>query len=112
MFKTLWQSLKTGVVTTAYPRSSAAVSNRARGKPEIDWANWTDPRPAAAVCPTGAIECGDGPGAAALDLGKCVFCGLCAEADTVPSTGLAAPPGVLVSIATFSSTRFALRSMP
>lgn len=81
MFKTLWQSLKTGVVTTAYPRSSAAVSNRARGKPEIDWANWTDARPAAAVCPTGAIECGDGPGAAALDLGKCVFCGLCAEAD-------------------------------
>ena len=81
MFKNIWQSLKTGVVTTAYPRSAAAVSNRARGKPEIDWANWTDARPAAAVCPTGAIECGDGAAAPVLDLGKCVFCGLCAEAD-------------------------------
>jgi Ni,Fe-hydrogenase III small subunit/formate hydrogenlyase subunit 6/NADH:ubiquinone oxidoreductase subunit I len=87
MFETLRQSLKTGVVTTSYPATPAEVSRRARGKPEIDWANWQDARPAAAVCPTGAIECRDGAGtptatrAATLDLGKCIFCGLCADVD-------------------------------
>ena len=87
MFETLRQSLKIGVVTTSYPDTPAEVSRRSRGKPEIDWANWRDARPAAAVCPTGAIECRDeaGPSAATrtatLDLGKCIFCGLCADVD-------------------------------
>jgi Ni,Fe-hydrogenase III small subunit/formate hydrogenlyase subunit 6/NADH:ubiquinone oxidoreductase subunit I len=87
MFETLRQSLKIGVVTTSYPATPAEVSRRARGKPEIDWANWKDARPAAAVCPTGAIECRDEsapPNAirtATLDLGKCIFCGLCADVD-------------------------------
>jgi Ni,Fe-hydrogenase III small subunit/formate hydrogenlyase subunit 6/NADH:ubiquinone oxidoreductase subunit I len=87
MFETLRQSLKIGVVTTSYPDTPAEVSRRARGKPEIDWANWRDTRPAAAVCPTGAIECRDEAGTpaatrtATLDLGKCIFCGLCAEVD-------------------------------
>ena len=87
MFETLLQSLKIGVVTTSYPATPAEVSRRARGKPEIDWANWKDARPAAAVCPTGAIECRDesaSPNAirtATLDLGKCIFCGLCADVD-------------------------------
>jgi Ni,Fe-hydrogenase III small subunit/formate hydrogenlyase subunit 6/NADH:ubiquinone oxidoreductase subunit I len=87
MFETLRQSLKIGIVTTSYPDTPAEVSRRARGKPEIDWANWQDARPAAAVCPTGAIECRDeaGPSAATrtatLDLGKCIFCGLCADVD-------------------------------
>lgn len=87
MFETLRQSLKVGVVTTSYPDTPAEVSRRARGKPEIDWANWRDARPAAAVCPTGAIECHDEAGRpaatrmATLDLGKCIFCGLCADVD-------------------------------
>jgi Ni,Fe-hydrogenase III small subunit/formate hydrogenlyase subunit 6/NADH:ubiquinone oxidoreductase subunit I len=87
MFETLRQSLKIGVVTTSYPDTPAEVSRRARGKPEIDWANWRDARPAAAVCPTGAIECRDEAGTlaatrtATLDLGKCIFCGLCADVD-------------------------------
>jgi Ni,Fe-hydrogenase III small subunit/formate hydrogenlyase subunit 6/NADH:ubiquinone oxidoreductase subunit I len=81
MFDILRQSWKTGVVTTSYPRTAADVSVRARGKPEIDWPNWKDARPAAAVCPTGAISFQDAGGSrlARLDLGKCVFCGLCAE---------------------------------
>ena len=84
MFETLRQSLKTGVVTTNYPATPAEISNCARGKPEIDWANWKDARPATAVCPTGAISFQDDvkTRAATLDLGKCIFCGLCAEADT------------------------------
>ncbi len=83
MFEVLGKSLKTGVVTTRYPDTPPEVSQRARGKPEIDWANWKDARPAAAICPTEAIEVKDADGvrAVTLDLGKCVFCGLCADVD-------------------------------
>jgi Ni,Fe-hydrogenase III small subunit len=54
-----------------------------RGRPEIDFANWKDARPSAAICPTGAIAFEDiaRVRTATLDLGKCVFCGLCAEVD-------------------------------
>jgi Ni,Fe-hydrogenase III small subunit/Fe-S-cluster-containing hydrogenase component 2 len=83
MFEILRQSLKTGVVTTSYPQTPPEVSRRARGKPEIDWTNWKDARPAAAICPTGAISFQDAGGQriARLDLAKCIFCGLCADAD-------------------------------
>ncbi|MBI2949175.1 MAG: NADH-quinone oxidoreductase subunit NuoB [Verrucomicrobia bacterium] len=83
MFDVLRQSLNTGVVTTTYPAASPEVSNRARGRPEIDWAQWKDARPAAAVCPTGAIAFADEGTrrTASLDLGQCVFCGLCADVD-------------------------------
>ena len=75
--------MKTGVVTTSYPQTPPEVSSRARGKPQIDWATWKDARPAAAICPTGAISYQDANGerVARLDLGECIFCGLCAEAD-------------------------------
>ena len=83
MFETLRQSLKTGVVTTKYPDTPPEVTARARGKPEIDWANWKDARPASAICPTGAISYEDHAGqrVARLDLAKCIFCGLCADVD-------------------------------
>ncbi len=81
MFEILRQSLRTGVVTTTYPATPAEVSPHARGRPEIDWEQWQDARPAAAICPTGAISVADEPAgrAVTLDLGKCIFCGLCAE---------------------------------
>ena len=83
MFETLRQSLKVGVVTTSYPQTPPEFSSRARGKPEIDWANWKDARPATAICPTGAISYEDANGqrVARLDLAKCIFCGLCADVD-------------------------------
>ena len=83
MLETLRQSLKTGVVTTTFPKTPPEVSSRARGKPEIDWAKWKDARAATAICPTGAIEFYDDSATrtATLDLGKCIFCGLCADAD-------------------------------
>ena len=83
MFETLRQSLKTGVVTTNYPDTPPEVSARARGRPDIDWANWKDARPASAICPTGAIDYEDhlGQRVARLDLAKCIFCGLCADVD-------------------------------
>jgi Ni,Fe-hydrogenase III small subunit/formate hydrogenlyase subunit 6/NADH:ubiquinone oxidoreductase subunit I len=84
MFETLRQSFKTGGVTTSYPQTPPEVSTRARGKPEIDWANWKDARPATAICPTGAISYQDANGqrVARLDLAKCIFCGLCADMDS------------------------------
>jgi Ni,Fe-hydrogenase III small subunit/formate hydrogenlyase subunit 6/NADH:ubiquinone oxidoreductase subunit I len=83
MLQILRKSFAVGVVTTNYPQTPAEVSSHTRGQPEIDFGNWKDARPAAAICPTGAIACADGNGVrtASLDLGKCVFCGLCAEAD-------------------------------
>jgi len=83
MFEILRKSLETGVVTTRYPATPVEVAPNARGRPEIDWAHWLDARPAARVCPTGAIEYADAAGVrtASLDLSKCVFCGLCADVD-------------------------------
>jgi Ni,Fe-hydrogenase III small subunit/formate hydrogenlyase subunit 6/NADH:ubiquinone oxidoreductase subunit I len=83
MFGILGKSLSTGVVTTDYPATPPEISARARGKPEIDWANWRDARPGAAICPTGAISFNDlnGQRTVRLDLSKCIFCGLCAEVD-------------------------------
>jgi Ni,Fe-hydrogenase III small subunit/formate hydrogenlyase subunit 6/NADH:ubiquinone oxidoreductase subunit I len=83
MFGILGKSLKTGVVTTAYPIAASELPSSARGKPEIDWPNWKDARPATAICPTAAITFQDSNGQrhAQLDLSKCTFCGLCAEAD-------------------------------
>ena len=83
MFEILRKSFSTGVVTTSYPATPPEVSSRARGRPEIDWSNWKDARPATAICPTGAISHQDtyGQRVAKLDLAKCIFCGLCADVD-------------------------------
>jgi Ni,Fe-hydrogenase III small subunit/formate hydrogenlyase subunit 6/NADH:ubiquinone oxidoreductase subunit I len=84
MFEILRKSLKTGVVTSDYPSAPAEVSEFARGRPEFDFAKWKDARPAAAICPTGALSVADQNGTRTVrfDLGNCTFCGLCAEADS------------------------------
>jgi len=83
MLQILRKSFATGIVTTDYPEGPPAISSHARGRPEIDFGKWNDARPAAAVCPTGAIAFTDTETTrtASLDLGKCIFCGLCAEVD-------------------------------
>jgi len=83
MFDILRKSLSTGVVTTGYPKTAAQLSSGARGRPQIDYPKWMDARGAVAACPTGALACADTAGtrSVTLDLGKCTFCGLCAEAD-------------------------------
>ncbi len=77
MFKILQKTLATGIVTKAYPAELAQVSEHFRGRPK-----WTDARPAAEVCPTGAISLRDSDDSrkVTVDYGLCVFCGLCAEA--------------------------------
>jgi Ni,Fe-hydrogenase III small subunit/formate hydrogenlyase subunit 6/NADH:ubiquinone oxidoreductase subunit I len=81
MFDILRESFRTGVVTTSFPQTPPDVSPAARGNLEINFPAWRDPGPAAAVCPVAAISSADRAGirAVEVDLGKCVFCGLCAE---------------------------------
>jgi len=84
MFEILTKSLATGIVTKPFPPAPGSpTSGFGRGRPQIDFANWKDARPGSASCPTGALSCTDNQGkrTAVLDLGKCTFCGLCAEAD-------------------------------
>ncbi len=82
MFKILHQTLRTGIVTADYPAGPARFAERFRGRPAFDLENWSDARPAAAACPTGAIEvCDNGTQRrVTVDYGRCVFCGECASA--------------------------------
>src|SRR5262245_11332087 len=81
MFKILQKTFQTGVATTAYPSMPAKISDQFRGRPSFDFAKWTDARPAAEACPTGAISICDDEGSrrVTVDYGLCVFCGLCAD---------------------------------
>lgn len=81
MFKILQKTLSTGTVTVNYPTEPAKVSEQFRGRPSFDFEKWTDARPAAEVCPTGAISVHDKRASrtVTVDYGLCVFCGLCAE---------------------------------
>jgi Ni,Fe-hydrogenase III small subunit/formate hydrogenlyase subunit 6/NADH:ubiquinone oxidoreductase subunit I len=86
MFEILRKSLATGIVTTAFPPEPPSGEARlGRGRPEIAFKSWKDARPAATACPTAAIACTDSANlrTVTFDLGKCTFCGLCAEADPV-----------------------------
>ena len=84
MFKIIQKTIATGIVTTKYPGEPAQISDRFRGRPSFDFEKWKDARPAAEVCPTGAISvCDEGDSRrVTVDYGLCVFCGLCAEAST------------------------------
>ena len=84
MFKIIQKTITTGIVTTNYPNEPAQLSDRFRGRPSFDFEKWADARPAAEVCPTGAISVCDDAGSrrVTVDYGLCVFCGLCAEASS------------------------------
>jgi Ni,Fe-hydrogenase III small subunit/ferredoxin len=55
-----------------------------RGCPEFDFETWTDARPAAQACPTGAIALHDADGVrrVTVDYGRCIYCGECKAACT------------------------------
>jgi Ni,Fe-hydrogenase III small subunit/formate hydrogenlyase subunit 6/NADH:ubiquinone oxidoreductase subunit I len=82
MFKILQKTLRTGTVTAGYPKTEAKLSANFRGAPEFDLARWRDARPAADVCPSGAITVSDAGStrSVAVDYGRCIFCGECASA--------------------------------
>jgi Ni,Fe-hydrogenase III small subunit/formate hydrogenlyase subunit 6/NADH:ubiquinone oxidoreductase subunit I len=84
MFKILQRSVRAGVVTTAYPKGRGRLPAHGRGAPEFDLESWPDARIAAGACPSGAIDVTDAAGSRSVtfDLGRCIFCGECAAADS------------------------------
>jgi len=84
MFKIIQKTISTGIVTRNYPDEPAKISGRFRGRPSFVFSRWKDARPAAAVCPTGAISLSDRGNSrvVTVDYGRCIFCGLCADAAT------------------------------
>src|SRR5260370_34427672 len=60
------------------------ISEHFRGRPYFDFEKWTDARPAAGVCATGAMSLRDSNDSreVTVDYGLWVFCGLCAEASS------------------------------
>ena len=92
MFKILNQAFATGIVTTDYPARPMEPIPNLRGRPVIDFERAEDCLPAAVVCPTGALTVEDklDNRKVTLDYGRCIFCGLCAEASadsTIRLTG-------------------------
>jgi Ni,Fe-hydrogenase III small subunit/formate hydrogenlyase subunit 6/NADH:ubiquinone oxidoreductase subunit I len=82
MFKILQKSFRVGTATADYPRLAPRLAEQYRGCPEFDFAAWSDARPAAEACPTGAIAVSDHDGArqVTVDYGRCIFCGECEAA--------------------------------
>src|SRR5216110_2215506 len=80
MFKIIQKTIRTGLVTTAYPAKPAQIPGAFRGAPAFDFEQWPDARPGAEVCPTEAISLRDSGNSRTVivDYGRCVFCGLCA----------------------------------
>ena len=84
MFKILQKTVSTGIVTVNYPAGPARISEHFRGRPSFDFDKWKDARPAAEICPTGAISVSDQGDSrkVTIDYGLCVFCGLCVNASS------------------------------
>ncbi len=82
MFKILQKTFSAGIATVPYPDAAPVLSENFRGAPDFDFENWLDARPAADVCPTGAIALQDRDShrQVTVDYGLCVFCGQCADA--------------------------------
>jgi Ni,Fe-hydrogenase III small subunit/formate hydrogenlyase subunit 6/NADH:ubiquinone oxidoreductase subunit I len=84
MFKILQKSFNVGTVTAGYPEVAPHLAAQFRGCPEFDFDAWSDARPAAEACPTGAIALRDLDGLrqVTVDYGRCIFCGECERAST------------------------------
>ncbi len=79
MLTAILRSLRTGVVTIGYPRRPARIPERFRGAPTAREGARFDALPPPSCCPSGAIAGGPGERSQTVDLGRCLFCGRCAE---------------------------------
>lgn len=95
MYNIFIKSLKTGVVTTSYPKVKEAPPARFRGKPEPDYTRCNGCGSCVAACPGAAISLTRLPGVSAgalpgvtagdqgvksrleVSLDDCIFCGIC-----------------------------------
>jgi Ni,Fe-hydrogenase III small subunit/ferredoxin len=82
MFKILQKTFSVGAATANYPRIAPHLAEQFRGCPGFDFEAWSDARPAADACPTGAIAVCDRDGVrqVTVDYGRCIFCGECEQA--------------------------------
>jgi len=89
MFKILQKTFSVGTATANYPRIAPRLAEQFRGCPEFDFNAWSDARPAADACPTGAIAVCDRDGVrqVTVDYGRCICCGECAEASSASNDG-------------------------
>ena len=92
MFKILQKTFSVGSATADYPSIAPHLAEQFRGCPEFDFNAWSDARPAANACPTGAIAVCDHDGLrqVTVDYGRCIFCGECEQA-SVASAGQISP---------------------
>jgi Ni,Fe-hydrogenase III small subunit len=79
MLTAILRSLRTGVVTIRYPKDPAHPPERFRGAPMVQAGSLVAELPAPEICPSQAITVGPGEGRYAIDHGRCIFCGRCAE---------------------------------
>lgn len=81
MLRAILRSLRTGIVTTRYPEVAAPPPDAFRGALELRPGARFAALPPPSACPVGAISAGPAaaPPRLAIDYGRCVFCGLCAE---------------------------------
>ncbi|HEX7498794.1 MAG TPA: NADH-quinone oxidoreductase subunit NuoB [Polyangia bacterium] len=77
MLTAILRSLRTGVVTIRYPEAPAHPPERFRGAPSLRPGSALVELPPESICPSGAIA--RKPGRYGIDLGRCIFCGRCAE---------------------------------
>jgi Ni,Fe-hydrogenase III small subunit/formate hydrogenlyase subunit 6/NADH:ubiquinone oxidoreductase subunit I len=77
MLTAILRSLRTGVVTIRYPEDPARPPERFRGAPAVRPGSLLAELPPESICPSGAIT--REPGHYAIDVGRCLFCGRCAE---------------------------------
>ena len=75
------KSLKTGTVTTHYPKTQSVPAPGFQGLPEWQVQSCVQCGQCADVCPTKAIKLQNGKNEAfwAVDPKKCIFCGYCVE---------------------------------
>ena len=82
MIKALLARIKEGCRTGAFPPATPSLPPEFRGRREIDAdTSEEDVKKMKAVCPVeSALNFSDG--AATIDMGRCIFCGRCAEASS------------------------------
>ncbi len=74
MLSILKNRFEQGYRTTRYPKVPISLTERYRGRPEVDQTASTDlVRQCAEACPQGAIDADT----KTIDMGRCVFCGTC-----------------------------------
>ena len=79
MLKALFERLRQGFKTGAFPPAAPNLPPEFRGRPEIDSdITAEDVERAQSVCPVSGALSHDAEGAK-LDMGRCIFCGRCAE---------------------------------